>query len=102
MWQNLRRARTRVRRRENHGLAGVIEVVTNGERCSCFSGETVRGFTDATRPAFAKATARQAPSHHGYGEAGFLYGASMPCFFISRHIVVRLTCSSRAAAPISP
>ena len=26
----------------------------------------------------------------------------MPCFFISRHIVVRLTCSSRAAAPISP
>ena len=26
----------------------------------------------------------------------------MPYFFISRHIVVRLTCSSRAAAPISP
>ena len=26
----------------------------------------------------------------------------MPCFFISRHIVVRLTCSSRAVAPTSP
>ena len=26
----------------------------------------------------------------------------MPCFFISRHIVVRLTCISRAAADTSP
>ena len=26
----------------------------------------------------------------------------MACFFISRHSVVRLTCSSRAAAAISP
>ena len=28
--------------------------------------------------------------------------ALIPCFFISRHIVVRLTCSSLAAAVISP
>ena len=38
----------------------------------------------------------------GRGDGTDVYPASMPCFFIRRHIVVRLTWSSRAVALISP